>query len=166
MAWIPPTLTKQQLEQRRIKALELLNDPTQKRTQLEVAAIIGVTPAAICIWKKREQQGEVKATAIPGRPTRLNSTQLEQLKNMILESPQVYGYQRLGWTTTLVADLIEQKFSVTYHSNHVGKILHRLNLSPQRPKVRGIKRDEAKIQKWIEEDYPALKKNGKSKDLR
>ena len=163
MPWIPPSLTKQQLEQRRIEALKILSDSSNKLSQIQIAAQIGVTPAAISNWKKRSEHGRLGAMKITGRPKRLDISQLEQIKAMILESPKEYGYQRLGWTTTLVADLIKQKFKISYHPDHVGKILHQLELSVQKPKVRGIKRDEVAIQKWIQETYPELKKNGRKK---
>jgi transposase len=37
---------------------------------------------------------------------------------------------------------------VTYHRNHVGKLLHQLGWSHQKPEHRAIERDEAAIADW------------------
>lgn len=158
MPWIPTKLTTQQLEQRRTEAIKLLNDPSIKRTQIQIATIIGVTTSAISQWKKRQNEQHLQATPRTGRPKRLNTQQLEELRVLLEKPPTEYEYTRLGWTTTLVADLIEQKYGVTYHPDHVGKILHQLNLSVQRPKIRGKKRNDEVVEAWIK-NFPELKKN-------
>ena len=66
----------------------------------------------------------------------------------------------------MVTLLIEEKFKISYHRDHVGKILHQLGLSVQRPQVRGVKRDDVAVANWVEEVYPALKKNMRSKAIK
>jgi transposase len=60
----------------------------------------------------------------------------------------------------MIAELIENEFGVSYHPDHVGKLLHSIGFSKQKPKTRGKKRDESKITTWLNETFPALKKNG------
>jgi transposase len=47
---------------------------------------------------------------------------------------------------------------VRYHVDHVGRLLHSLGWSPQKPQRRAIERNEEKIQQWIKVDWPRIKK--------
>ena len=71
-----------------------------------------------------------------GRPSRMNGEQLDRLGNMLLKGAEHYGYQVDLWTTERVAALIEEKFGIRYHPDHVRKILHGMNFSSQ--KAEGI----------------------------
>jgi len=102
----------------------------------------------------------------------LSRAQLEQLRALLEQSPAAHGFDRLGWTLPMatllimVTLLIEEQFEISYHPDHVGKILHQLGLSVQRPQVRGIKRDDVAVANWVLEVYPALKKNMISKPFK
>jgi len=166
MPWKPSKLTTAQLEERRLVAVEYFKDTTVNRTQVAIAALLDVTPAAVSYWKaKFNSLGEdaLRPTPRTGRKSRLSSIQLEELRGLLEQSPSEHGFERLGWTLPMVALLIQEKFGISYHRDHVGKILHQLGLSAQRPQVRGVKRDDAVVANWVEEVYPALKKNTSSR---
>ena len=163
MPWIPQRFTKAQLEERRFTAIEYFKDTTNPKTQLQTARELGVTPAAVCQWYKAfKENGDesLKAKPHPGRGRSISDQELERLKLLLLKNPQELGFTRIGWTTALVAELIENEFSISYHPDHVGKILHSMRFSVQKPKVRGKKRDDLKIATWLNETFPELKKNG------
>jgi transposase len=69
-----------------------------------------------------------------------------------------HGYRTQLWTTLRIAALIEREFGVKYHRNHIGKLLHRLGWSHQKPERRAIERDEVAIAKWKRTVWPAVKK--------
>jgi putative transposase len=162
MTWTPAHLTQAQQEQRRTEAMQRWNNPNRAETQKQLAEEFGVTRHTMRRWVKRDQAGTLQAQPRQGRPKRLSQTQRQALVTLLKQPPTVYGYTRLGWTLPLVTDLIKQKFNVKYNSDHVGRILHDLKLSPQRPQVRNVKRDEEKIKTWLFETYPSLKKVGRS----
>jgi transposase len=58
----------------------------------------------------------------------------------------------------LVADLIAREFGVSYHHDHVGVILKAMGFTHQKPQRRARERDEAKIEAWRREFWPALLK--------
>jgi transposase len=64
-----------------------------------------------------------------------------------------------GHPPVKVARLIAQCFCVHYHVDHVGRLLHSLGWSPQKPSRRAIERDEGGIRQWIKQTWPALKKS-------
>lgn len=57
-----------------------------------------------------------------------------------------------------MAALIRDRLGVDYHVDHVGRLLHALGWSPQKPARRALKCDEEAIARWIEEEWPRVKK--------
>jgi transposase len=57
-----------------------------------------------------------------------------------------------------VAELVQRRFGVEYHVDHVGRLLHDLGWSPQLPARHAVERDEAAIQRWVHETWPQVKK--------
>ncbi len=60
------------------------------------------------------------------------------------------------WTRDLVREVIKRTFGVSYTRQGVGKLLHRLGLSPQRPLVRAYEQDPERVARWKTEEYPAI----------
>ena len=77
---------------------------------------------------------------------------------MILSGPLAHGWKTDLWTTTRIANLIKTEFGISYHRDHVGRLLHQLGLSWQKPKRRAAERDEKEIQRWIKEEWHRIKK--------
>lgn len=61
----------------------------------------------------------------------------------------------------MVRELIWCKFKVKLNDVSVGRLLKKLGLSPQRPIRRALQRDELSVFKWMEEDFPAIRKLAK-----
>ena len=57
-----------------------------------------------------------------------------------------------------VRQVIHREFGVTYHVDHVGRLLHALGFTPQKPRRKARERDEAAIEHWRREDWPRIKK--------
>jgi transposase len=69
-----------------------------------------------------------------------------------------HGYPTELWTCTRIADLIRVEFGVDYHRDHIGRLLHDLGWSYQKPERRALERDEAAIERWKHKDWPRVKK--------
>lgn len=52
----------------------------------------------------------------------------------------------------------KRQFGISYHPAHTSRLLKRLNYSVQQPEEKAAQRDEAAINAWKEECWPALKK--------
>jgi transposase len=76
----------------------------------------------------------------------------------LLKGAKAAGFPTDLWTCPRVAQLIRESFSVTYHVDHVGRLLRDLGWSPQKPQRRAVERDEAEIQRWVKEEWPRVKK--------
>ena len=89
---------------------------------------------------------------------RLSDEQKSQLVEILLRGPLAAGYFTDLWTCARVAQVIQQKFGVTYHADHVGRLLHGLGFTPQKPRRKARERDEAAIERWRRVDWPRIKK--------
>jgi transposase len=126
-----------------------------------VAKRVGADRRSVRRWKAAARIGgdeAVRARPAPGRPTRLSVKDKRKLEGLLLKGPLAAGFGTDLWTCPRVAELIEQRFGVQYHVDHVGRLLHDLGWSPQKPARRAIERDEEQIRRWVREDWQRVKK--------
>lgn len=153
-----PTGSPEELEHRRLRALELLGEGLLPS---EVAKRVGVDRRSVRRWKAAARgKGEagVKARPASGRPSKLSAKDKRKLEGLLLKGPLAAGFGTDLWTCPRVAELIEQRFGVQYHVDHIGRLLHDLGWSPQKPARRAIERDEDEIRRWAREDWVRVKK--------
>jgi hypothetical protein len=65
------------------------------------------------------------------------------------------------WTTRAVRDLIKRKFNIVIGRRAVGNYLNAWGFTPQKPKKRTYEQCSKKVQKWLNEEYPAIKHEAK-----
>ena len=82
----------------------------------------------------------------------------KRLVRMLLKGASHYWYETDIWTTERVAAVIKEKFSIEYHPDHAGRILHSLNLSWHKPQGVARERDEKKVRSWVKNVVPDIKK--------
>jgi transposase len=153
-----PTGSPEELERRRLRALALLDDGLLPS---EVAQRVGVDRRSVRRWKAvAREHGEagVRARAATGRPSKLNLRQKRRLEALLLKGPLAAGFDTDLWSCPRVTELIKQRFGIDYHVDHVGRLLHDLGWSPQKPTRRALERDEPQIRRWVREDWPRVKK--------
>ena len=150
------------LAARRRRALKLLDEGLSLN---EVARRLGCPASSVMRWRDkriREGDGVYEVQTSPGRPPGLTDAQKRQLAEMLLSGAMACGYPTELWTTARVAKLIEREFGVRYHRDHVGRILHGIGFSCQKPDRRALERDEARIERWKKEEWPRIKKTPKT----
>lgn len=153
-----PFGSPQSLEARRRRVIAFLK---QKLSLHEIARRIGCHASSVLRWRDSLRSGgpdALKAKPAPGRPCRLNTRQKKQLVHLMTKGAMAHGYRTELWTTQRIAELIEKRLGVTYHRNHVGKLLHQLHWSPQKPERKAIERDKQAIAKWKRSVWPTVKK--------
>lgn len=153
-----PTGSPQELEHRRLRALAMLKDGLLPH---EVAERLGVDRRSVRRWKAAARvEGEqgVKARPAAGRPSKLGAKDKRRLEGILLKGARSAGFGTDLWTCPRVAEVIEQRFGVQYHVDHIGRLLHDLGWSPQKPARRALERDEDEIRRWVREDWPRVKK--------
>jgi len=153
-----PQGSQAELERRRHRAIGLLQ---QGHQPVDVARVVGVDRRSVRRWKAAfREKGEagIKARPTLGRPVKLNLRRRERLVRLLLRGAKEAGFPTDLWTCARVAALIERRFRVSYHVDHIGRLLRVLGFSPQKPQRRALERNEEEIQRWIKEEWPQLKK--------
>jgi transposase len=151
-----------ELEARRRIAGRLL---LKRKKVAEVADLVGASWSAVKRWKTAVDAGGLDALAAkphPGKRCRLTARQKEQLVKVLTRGPLQSGYANELWTCARVAEVIERRFGVSYHVDHVWRLLARLGWSSQKPEQRARERDEAAIAHWRRYQWPRIKKSGVS----
>lgn len=146
------------LERRRRDALTLLD---KGHSINEVGRMIGCAPSSVMRWRNvRRRRGEqgLKVRFSPGRPPKLQASERRRLVKLLLKGAIAQGYSTELWTTARIAEVIEQEFGVTYHRDHVGRLLHSLGWSHQKPERRALERNEGAIEHWKRKGWPRVKK--------
>lgn len=161
MFWIPSHLSKGQKEERRLRAKERLREG--KLSQSEIARELGVDRSAVSRWAKvlAEDEDGLKAKAHGGRPRQIKPAQEQQLLSDLSLGAKRWGYASERWSSVRVAEVLKRSQGIDYHPDHVRKILRRLDWSPQKAEKQAMERDEARIQRWLREDYPKSRQRGR-----
>lgn len=126
-----------------------------------VAQAVGVARQTVYTWKSVLDEGGIDALREiggRGRPSQLDSSQLEALRRSLLSSPTAHGFSTELWTLKRVRLLIERLFDVSYSEVHVWRILGALGFSNQKPERRALERDDAAVARFKRKTWPALKK--------
>lgn len=137
-------------------------------TAAEIARCVDVSISSVKTWKRAWKQGGLAALASkphPPRPRKLSDQQQAQLVEILLRGPLAAGFFNDLWTCSRVAQVIQQTFGVSYHPDHVGRLLHALGFTPQKPRRQARERDEAAIERWRKTDWPRIKKKGRGGKL-
>jgi len=146
------------LEERRRQIIAFLK---RNLSLHEIARRLGCHASSVMRWRnafRSQGPGGLKAKPASGRPPKLSVPQTQRLIGLLAQGATAHGYRTELWTTQRIAGLIEQRWGVRYHHNHVGKLLHRLGWSHQKPERRALERDEAAIQTWKQTVWPRVKK--------
>ena len=157
-----PCGSAKQLERRRWKALELLDGGLSLN---EVGRRIGCAPISVQRWRDaREKHGDdgLKPKPVPGCPPKLTQKQKNRLVKILLKGAIKNGYNTEIWTTARIAEVIFENFGVSYHRDHIGRLMKSLGWSWQKPKKRALERDDQAIEEWKRKEWPRIKKTPRS----
>ena len=146
------------LEARRRRGLSLL---ARGLSLNEAARQLGCAPSSVMRWRDAVQRHGSAGLAVrfsPGRPPKLRSGERRRLVKILLKGAPAQGYTTDLWTTSRIAAVIRKTFRVNYHPDHVGRLLHQLAWTHQKPETRAVERDEAVIEHWKRVEWPRVKK--------
>lgn len=155
--------SRQQLnEWRRLRAWTLHQEGWSGRA---IAKALGVTPGAVSQWVKRARAGGAQALAHrmpPGPPSKLTAAQKTALVRLLEQGAEAHGFLGEVWTTKRVAAVIKRALGVRYHPASMSRLLRAIGWSVQKPIKRASQRNEAAIEQWWTERWPALQAKPKA----
>ena len=147
-----------ELEARRRRAAEYFQ---ARKSLAEIAQLVGASVSSVKRWKRAWRDGGLAALAAkphPGPTPKLSSKQKQELLEILKAGPVASGFKTELWTCARVAKVVRKKFRVSYHPDHLGRILHQLGYSPQKPRQVAREQDEQAVQQWRKVDWPRIKK--------
>jgi transposase len=68
------------------------------------------------------------------------------------------------WTRAAVQQLLSDRYGLEVSVWTVGRYLARWGLTPQKPLRRAYERDPVAVQRWLDEEYPAIEKQAKAEN--
>ncbi len=148
-----------ELESRRRRAVAMLNEGVEPYV---VAHRLGVDRRSVRRWNRAfRRKGDAGLTArpAPGRPPKLTARQRRSLTAWIVRGAEACGFRTALWTCRRVAELIRREFHVTYHPDHVGRVLRSCGFTPQRPERKAKERDDQRVRLWVQTEWAVAKKN-------
>lgn len=128
-----PHGTQEQLEQRRRRAVEMLQNGMSLSA---ISKKLHCSPSSVHLWRdihRRKGDEGLNPKPIPGRPSRMDHRQKKALIRLLIKGPLSCGYVTDLWTTRLVTEVIRKKFGIDYHPNHLWYLLQGLGFSCQKP---------------------------------
>lgn len=160
-----PPGTAQELESRRRRAVKLLGEGWLVK---DVAAALGVSRQSVSTWKNAAGSRGARSKALAGKPQhvpqcRLSSKQQAELVKLLRAGPRKAGFATDLWTTRRIAEMVEKRFGVSYHPSHLGRLLHQLGFSCQKPQRRAREQNAEAVKGWREREWVRLKKGRKRK---
>jgi transposase len=151
----------------RVRAVEAVKAGMRKSGAAEV---FGVSRRAISNWMRVDRQGGREALkAKPrGRPRgggKLKPWQCATIVNLVIDRhPDQLKLPFYLWTRQAVGQLIEQRFGIRYSVHQVGRYLRRWGFTVQKPGRKAFEQCPQEVQKWLEYEYPVIKKQAKAEN--
>jgi transposase len=149
----------EQNERKRRRAIEIVL--RQQRTQLAAAKELKVHLRTVQRWVglyRRHGDVGIRSKKATGRPKKLRSWQLNRLQAALLRGPSHQGYGNDLWTSRRILQLVEKLFGISYHHNHIPKLLRSMGWSAQRPQRQAVEKDAEQIERWIRVEWKRIKK--------
>jgi transposase len=153
-----PKGTADELERRRRRAVALKRRGARS---VEVARQLGATRQSVNQWWRDYRQGgptALKAQPPPHRPCRLSGRQRQDLRRRLIAGARSQGFPTDLWTLPRIAQLIARRYRVQYHPGHIWHLMRALGFSCQKPERRAVERDEQAIRRWVQRQWPRIKK--------
>src|SRR3954469_15110727 len=153
-------LDHQTLEAIRLRAVEQVARGVPAARVGAGLAALGLHRRTIYTWlatERTEGRQALRAKPVPGRARKLSDAQLGELAGLIAETdPRDHGFAVALWTRDVVRQLIEARFGVALTVASVGRTLHDLGFSAQRPLYRAEQADPAAVAAWKQVEYPTI----------
>jgi len=131
------------------------------RTQLDVAAALGVSRQAVARWSRAAAVGETglqprtKGRPLGGKLAAKHASRI--IRSIVEHLPDDLGLPFHLWTREAIALLIRRMRKVQLSVWTVGRLLRQWGLTPQKPIRRAYERDPKSVVRWLAEDYPAIR---------
>jgi transposase len=150
-----PLGTADELERRRKQAVQAVTGGESRKT---VAKVLGVHYKTVARWVRAARRpGGLDAKPQPAPAPGLTDADLQKLEGLLAKGAKAHGWHNQLWTAARVARLIEREFRISYHPEHVRKILkRRLGWTSQKPRRKARERSDTEVARWVGDEFPRI----------
>jgi transposase len=115
-------------------------------TRAEAARLAGMERQALrdaVVRYNAEGLAGLYSRPSPGRRSRLDEERRTALRQLVLDGPDVEATGPSAWTLPELCREVEERWGVSYHPSHMGKLMRHLGLSRQKARPSHPKADAA-----------------------
>ncbi|WP_459942059.1 IS630 family transposase [Deferrisoma palaeochoriense] len=138
------------------------------RTFREIAETLGVHEATVRKWWKTYKEQGAQALRLkkrgrkPGQCRSLTPEQERELKRTITDkTPDQLKMPWALWTRRSIQEFIRRRWGITMPVRTIGDYLKRWGFTPQKPLRRAYEQNPKAVEKWLNEEYPAIRTRAK-----
>lgn len=119
------------------------------KNQQEIAELLNCHQSSVSRFlMKYKHKGIIQNLPRSGRPTKLTSKNLLELKEKILTKIKEANNQYCALSTKQVESIIRQEIGETYSLRHVERIMHKIGFSLITPRPQHLRHDQDKVDKF------------------
>jgi transposase len=116
---------------------------------------LGFSRQRIYEWLARFQEGGIEALrfkGISGKKPKLSGADLRKLRRIFTEeNRRQLKFDFALWTRAMIRKVTMEEFQVILSESQVGRLLHTMGMSPQRPLYRAYQKDSERLERWLKE---------------
>lgn len=149
----------------RKRAISLIKQGKKKG---EIALMFSVNKNTVSNWWKSYQSRGTKGfvskkKGVKSEDKKLLSDEQESAVQKILvdKMPEQLKLDFALWTRKAVKELVEREFGIVIAITTMGDYLRKWGFTPQKPRKMVYEQCPKKVQKWLDEEYPAIKAQAK-----
>jgi transposase len=161
-------LTPRELSEKRKIAIKLREKGVPNK---EVAEIVGISAQTVSTYYTRYKKEGKKIFKVKsaGRPKNVGKTLNDEqekriIRQLIDTTPEQLKFKFALWTREAVKQLIKHELDIDMPISTVGHYLKKWEFTSKKPIKRAYERKDEKTQKWLNEEYPKIKKQAKAED--
>lgn len=159
------TLVPEAQEQLRKQAIRL----HKQMNYCQIAEVLGVSRNSVSKWCRDYEAGGQSALAPKqrgrkkGEKRTLNPLQEKEIQRCIQDkTPDQYKLTFALWSRLAVQELIKLRFGIRMPVRTIGDYLQRWGFTPQKPLKRAYEQRPEAVQRWLDEEYPAIHTRAKN----
>lgn len=155
-------ISPEAMEEIRVRAVQRVQAGESPEVVIKT---LGFARACIYNWLARYRSGGwhgLRTGQRSGRPKKLIGTQIKWIYQTVRDKdPRQLKFEFALWTRSMIAELVKQKYGIKLSKTSVGRLLHQLGFSCQKPLYRAYQRDAELVKQWKEKVFPKIQKRAK-----
>lgn len=132
-----------------------------------VAKALSINRASMYNWLalyRKGGWGALDARKRGGKKPKLDGKAIQWIyKTVTMKNPLQLKFTFALWTAMMVKQLIYRQFHIKLSKASVCRLLNQLGLTPQRPVWRAYQQKPEEVQKWLQEEYPKIRRLARQK---